>query len=223
MLRGNYQKHLTGKGMKENYDIERAYDLIEQFDFAGLPDADREFILSLMTRDDYEKMRDAVKGVAGIFTEDIEPEEGFPAALTGRPGRPAKGIIKEIFTYPLQLYKVAAGIILLTGIFALHRISDKKESGKMVSENRDTVYMHTTDTVFSVVHDTFRLVVQKSNQDLKGFREEKGDKVIAVTSAQSERKMNFTPGQAEELQNLNCNDNMVKDTLLSEIIVSVNR
>jgi hypothetical protein len=59
--------------MDANQNIERAYELLEKFDFNELSEKDRLYILSVMTENEYGEMRDTIKDTDNFFVKSVEP------------------------------------------------------------------------------------------------------------------------------------------------------
>ena len=59
MQQKSYQR-ITRIIMENSKHIERAYELIEQYDFAELSGSDRLTVLSVMTESEYSAMRETV-------------------------------------------------------------------------------------------------------------------------------------------------------------------
>jgi len=70
--------------MKTDKRIEKAYDLVEQFEFSELSEPDKLLILSVMTESEYEQMRITLKGINHTFKNDVEP--GFMLQHLSRQG-----------------------------------------------------------------------------------------------------------------------------------------
>lgn len=146
--------------MKANQDMERIYELLEKSDFNDLSEKDRTYILSVMTADDYIKQRETLKDIE-VFFSDVDSPELNQSVFESLPDlkQEENGIIRFL-KKPVKLYKVAAAIIVLTGLFSFIHFTNLHEQ-KNNSLSNDTIYIYKTDTIYSRIVDTVRQIKEK--------------------------------------------------------------
>jgi hypothetical protein len=139
--------------MNANQDMEKIYEFLEKSDFTELSEKDRTYVLMSMTEAEYNNLRSTLKDTEILFSQslDSEPDGAVYASLIGR--KENKNRIFRILRYPVQFYKVAATIIVLTGLFSFIHFSNLHEQYND-SLSHDTIYVYKTDTVSSRIADT---------------------------------------------------------------------
>ena len=71
-----------------------------------------------------------------------------------------QNIIIRFLKRPVQLYKVAATVIVLTGLFSFIHFTNLHEQNNNSLSN-DTIYIYKTDTVYSRIIDTVKHIKEK--------------------------------------------------------------
>ena len=99
--------------MKSNELPEKIFDLLASKSFDQLKENEKEMVLSSISEEEYRDMRKTV----GEFLQADQAMEDFRQEKT-RPVKSPKGLL-EIINYPIPLYKVAAGLLLLMGLFLI--------------------------------------------------------------------------------------------------------
>jgi hypothetical protein len=200
--------------MEANQNIEKVYELLEQFDFHELTTQDKEIILTQITEEEYTKMRSTVKDTLSLFenAEDLYMNT-LPRELNYRDNYLMIRLLKQ----PIQLYKVAASIAILFGIMLTFQYLKPKEKSNYLA-SIDTVYINKTDTVYSKIIDTVTIlkdviVYLPQNQKLALNSELKNN-----TKIKYDCKSEFCPDDIDVVMDLAFNDNASKDTLLKEIV-----
>lgn len=142
--------------MNENQDMEKIYDLLEKFDFRNLSEQERNHVLAEMTAEEYNNLRATLKDTEIHFSNalELEPEGSAYSSLISI--KKKKYRIMRILNQPVQLYKVAASIILLTGLFSFVHFTNLHDQ-KNNSLSNDTIFVYKTDTVYSRIADTLKL------------------------------------------------------------------
>ena len=100
--------------MRNNKNIEKVYELIEQYDFAELSEPDKLLVLSVMTESQYTEMRNTVDNLKLELANDIEPVINIPTIEK----KDSDGRIKRFLFYPIKFYQVAASIAIMISIFS---------------------------------------------------------------------------------------------------------
>lgn len=199
--------------METNQNIERVYELLEQFDFNELSEQDKLFVLSEMTEIEYGKMRSTIKDTQSFFVSDIEPIYDN--------SRKPKSLLLRILTQPIQLYKVAASIVILMGIYsAIHYFNIPDKSQLLTST--DKIYIHKTDTIYSKMVDTITIIKEKIIYLPKESVVEKPIKLLSNSNNVYNCNKEICPNDIDRIRELAYNDNASKDTLLREIIAIAN-
>jgi hypothetical protein len=133
--------------MKAKKEFEKIYDLMEMFDFDDLTDNEKELVRQTLSEEEYNTMRSTIKDTRSFFSKPDFPEE-------------KKSPVKKIISYPVELYKVAAVILLLAGIgFIISR--GRIESHDMKLASADTVFIEKTDTIIVAFTDTVERIKEK--------------------------------------------------------------
>ena len=99
--------------MKSNELSEKIFDLLESKSFDQLTENEKELVLRTISKDEYGELRNCI----GDFLEADQAIEDPKLQRTG-PAKSSIGLL-EIAKYPIPLYKVAAGFLLLIGIFSI--------------------------------------------------------------------------------------------------------
>jgi hypothetical protein len=203
--------------MKIDKNIETVYDLVEQYDFTELPESARSYILSEMTETEYQELRTTVKEVRKTFMHDVEPDI---AAQSG--SIQDMHILIRFMRYPVQLYKVAAGIILLIGLFAWLQQSGRVDRDKNSLATNDTLYVRKTDTIFTKVFDTIRIVSVNGSDGRSAHTRKDQMGKSAVHSLPSDCNVELCPAELERIQDLTMKNNITNDSILKDFLGSVN-
>lgn len=160
MRRGNYQNFIKNNTMNSNQDMGSIYELLEKSDFADLSENDRERVLLEMTTSEYNSLRSTLKDTDMYFSNarEIDPEKSVYETLINI--KKQESPLIRILRQPVQLYKVAAAIILLTGLFSLIHFTNLHEQNTNTLSN-DTIFIYKTDTVYSRLIDTVKHIREK--------------------------------------------------------------
>ena len=153
MQQKSYLNYIKNNKMNTNQDMEKIYEFLEKSDFRELSGPDRKYVLLTMTEEEYNNLRSTVKDTELLFSGDqeLKPDVLVYASLIGM--KENKNRIFRILRYPVQFYKVAATVIVLTGLFSFIHFSNLHEQN-INSLSNDTIYVYKTDTVPSGIVDT---------------------------------------------------------------------
>lgn len=200
-----------------NNDVEKAYELLEQYDFSELTQENKLFILSVMSENQYTEMRAAIYKVNNLTKPDIEARIYMSQNLNQKESNK----ISKFLNYPVQIYKIAASIAILTAGYLLIQKSNQNSTDKLISNNK-TITVHVTDTVYRQVYDTVKIVENKvlaidSGTNLKDKNE---------LTDRSEEDINcdkeLCPNDVAKIISLNNKNNISSDSSLNGILISLN-
>lgn len=200
-----------------NNDVEKAYELLEQYDFSELTQENKLFILSVMSENQYTEMRAAIYKVNNLIEPDIEARIYMSQNLNQKESNK----ISKFLNYPVQIYKIAASIAILTAGYLLIQKSNQNSTDKLLS-NYKTITVHVTDTVYRQVYDTVKIVENKvlaidSGTNLKDKNE---------LTDRSEEDINcdkeLCPNDVAKIISLNNKNNISSDSSLNGILISLN-
>lgn len=201
--------------MKANLSMERAYNLIEQFDFNDLAENDKIYVLSVMTEVEYINTRDTVKATEYLLANgsEIIPNDSLRNSVLNII-RKEKLIIK-IERKSVKLYKVAAVIIILVGIFSIINYSNLHEKNNPLTFN-DTIIIHKTDTVYSKLVDTVRLIKEKIVYIAREKIATPPAKLLSTAKNECDRSKGICPEDIDRILELAFNHNVSSDTLFKD-------
>jgi len=95
--------------MSNKANLEKIYDLIEKYKFDELNDEQKELVIATISKNEYEDMRSTIIDTQSLFAK-------YPETTT----KEKKKTFATILLYQLELYKVAALIILFIGFSFLY-------------------------------------------------------------------------------------------------------
>jgi len=146
--------------MKANRNFEKVYELLEQFDFKELLVDDRIYVLSKITEDEYNNMRDTLKDTETFFSNSTEPNINDSLLNSMMRTNHKPNMLFRILNQPVKFYQLAASILLLLGFYAIKQYSDLPDKNSALPKI-DTIYIQKTDTVSSKLADTVRNIKEK--------------------------------------------------------------
>jgi hypothetical protein len=201
--------------MKANRNYEDVYELLEQFDFNELSDKDRNYVLSIMTRDEYISLRSTLKDTKTLYSNspEIALDNSIYNSLINKSNK--KNIIIKILMHPVKLYQVAALIILIFGIYAIIQYSVLPEKNKPLAVI-DTIYLHKTDTVYSKLIDTVRIIKEKIVYVSKDKSINNPPKLLSITKYKFDCNKEICPNDIDRIKELTFNNNISIDTLFND-------
>jgi hypothetical protein len=205
--------------MENNKNIEKIYDLIEQFDFAELSEPDRLLVLSVISESKYAEMRNTFNNLKLELTEDddIEPAINIPKIESVD----SDSRIKRILNYPIKFYQVAASVAIIISIFSLFQQSSKNENYSMIAKN-DTLIIQKIDTVYSIVHDTVEIIREKVRIAQKDFQIQKENDLSANSNIKTDCSNNICPNEMDDFIAMNSRNTIKNDTTLKGVLLSLN-
>jgi len=211
MLQKNYQNSTKTKAMNEQ-NIEKIYDWIEQFNFDELLSEQKEFVLENMSRQEYDDMRSTISDTKNLFANVTIPAEKEKI-------RP----LRKIMTKTLELYKVAASIIVLLGIssFCFKAYYSHNQAEKILI---DTVFVTKMDTIIIEKNDTVEIVKEKTVYNDKDEINQDNFSNDNVSFAQTEplSTLNISQDDIKILSRNKTTGNISKDSSLSNMVMALN-
>jgi hypothetical protein len=194
---------------------EKAFELAEQFEFMELSDKDKKYILSVMTEEEYNDLRKAIFVLPNYFVKDIEPVTNIPQLAL----RHKKNQLKDLIFYPLQFYKVAASIIITFLIFSVYHHMNETQNSELIAQS-DTVFIHRTDTVFQILHDTVWVVEKKNNFPKQSLV--KNNTLENEITRSSYNKDDLHPDDVEKIIAMTNNNCLANDSVLKNLLELLN-
>jgi hypothetical protein len=190
--------------MEKEKDLQKIYDLIEKHDFAELTESQKSFIRRHVTEEEYDSMRSTIKD-----TRELPGK--IPAPL-------AKGKNSAILTiarYPVELYKMVAVMVLMTGLGILLTKTRTNEQPELLAMT-DTVYIDHTDTV-EIIKET---IVFKNVPVDQGMV---APAVSALETAYPENNCSFEfcPDDMEAFRRTRYRGDFSNDSALADFMVTI--
>lgn len=197
--------------METDKGLERVYELIESFDFNGLTEFEKSIVLSYISEKEFTDMRNTISDTKDLF--DKLPLE-TSNENTG---------LKRIIKYPIQLYKVAAVILLIVvlGIAVLNSVP-KDEKGRFAQV--DTVYVDRFDTIIVEKINTVEVVKEKLvyRENSVQTNQESVDIELASNNSQNtDCEIDLCPEDIEKFRTIKSSGSILQDSALSDFIVSI--
>jgi hypothetical protein len=203
--------------MKTNENIEKVYDLVEQFEFSELSEPDKLYILSFMTENEYNDMRAVLKGITKVFKNNAEPD--FKTHQS--PGKEKSKLLRFIH-YPVQLYQVASCIVILFGLYFLFQNAIQHKEGKSLSSITDTSVIYKADTILARVYDTIRIGTTKVTYSKNEHNKMETKELTANSQINYDCNHELCPGEVERIKDLTLRNNITNDSILKDFLVTLN-
>jgi hypothetical protein len=207
--------------MATQQNMERVYELLEQFDFHELSAQDKEYVLSNLTEADYIQMRKAIHATEQFFSHADEPSLASSLHESIINKIKAENVVIRLLKRPIQLYKVAAAVAVLLGIYSILTFH-KPISYNTTLAFHDTVFIQKTDTVLTRMIDTVRIVKEKIVYRTIKQNSIFSDNLISKASNTYDCNKDICPNDIEKVQSLTNNNALSRDTFMAGFIVSIN-
>lgn len=199
--------------MKEEQYSEKLYDLVESFEFEELSEKDKSLVLQHISKNEYSNIRSTIVDANTLFSKNLFVLK-----------KEKKSIVRRIVTYPVELYKIAAMIILFLGIgFISSNISHKSQPKVIASA--DTIYTHKVDTVLVEKTTTVEVVKEKIVFKDRNLPKNVITAIVdnsAIMSVERDCTKEICPGDITHLSKTKSAGNLSNDALLTEFMVSLN-
>ena len=203
--------------MKENQELEKVYELIEQFDFEDLSEQDQFMVLAVISEEEYCAMRLSIRETQLFFNQEDAPFLGATSFV----GMPRQNVVLRFLKQPIPLYKVAASVLVMVGLFTGYEMLKPQQNSALASGlnllttmKRDTVFVNIIDTL-EVIKE--RIVYVERTECAKVAQD-----VAKVTNSAIDCDKEICPKDIDRLKSLACNNKIGNDTLLRQFLVSLN-
>jgi hypothetical protein len=198
--------------MKDDQHIEKIYDLVEIFDFNDLSENDKTFVLQHITLMEYNELRSTITDTQKLllkYPDNVKKYKQFQ--------------LKKIALYPIELYKIAAIILIIIAAFYLLTKWDHPDSQNLIA-SVDTVFVKKTDTILVYVGDAVMQIKEKSNFSgtINQDNTDKHVKSFVNKEIVRDCSKELCPDDIQKLNALKTKNDFSEDTILTDFIVSIN-
>lgn len=199
--------------MSSDKKTNRVFELAEQFEFRELLNIDKKYILSVMTEEEYNDLRNTIYSMPNYFMRDIEPITNIPTIGY----KHKKNRFTKFILYPLQLYKVAAIIIIAFFLFNINQHNNENLNSELLTQN-DTVLINKIDTITQIIHDT--VWVAETENSIP--RTNGTDRTENVKNQTIYNEYDLSPDNVEKIMSMTNNNSLANDSILKSILVLLN-
>jgi len=199
--------------MKDEQNIERVYDLVEQFDLIDLSEVDKEFVLQHISSKEYYDMRSTITDTKDLLSK--YPNKQYKSKLLK---------MRKIASYPIALYKIAATILIISGAMFLFSLWGNSNHQKLIA-SVDTVLVKKTDTILVYVGNIDVKTKEKPERKESPQNISRGTNSISVSSGtltERDCSKELCPKDIEKLNALKGKNDFSNDKSLTDFIVSIN-
>jgi hypothetical protein len=212
MQQKNYLNFIKAKSMKANENMERVYELLEQFNFGELPAHDKSYILSVMSESEYTNLRSTLTDTEIFFAnaEELNLNESLYKALINK--RKNENFLIRVLKQPVQFYKVAASVLIILGLFSIFHYTNLNDNNKKKTSN-DTIYIYKTDTVYSRFVDTVKLIKEKIVYITQKKEPDPSFKLLSAAKSDYDSSKEICPNDIDRIKAFVFNNNVSNDTL----------
>ena len=203
--------------MENNKNIEKIYELIEQYDFVELSMQEKTLVLSAMTESQYTEMRNTVDNLKLELNTDIEPESNIPHI--GDIVKDSR--IKRLLNYPIKFYQVAASTAIIISVFSIYQKSNIDNTNSMIAKN-DTLIIQQIDTVHSIVHDTVEIIREKIRIAQTDSQIKKENDLIASSNIKTDCSNSLCPNEMDDIITMNSENTIKNDSTIKGLLLSLN-
>ncbi|MBN2350816.1 MAG: hypothetical protein JXJ22_18405 [Bacteroidales bacterium] len=199
--------------MENEQEFGKLYELIEQFNFTSLPEPEKMFVLKHLSEKEYNRMRLTILDTQQLFSK--YPEYDKKDQASG---------LKRILTFPVELYKIVATLLIIAGIgYLFSRFSPSGQTELFAVA--DTVYIEKTDTV--VIEKTNTIEVIKDRIVYKEYRTDNYRAIQTGTlpedaNIQQDCLKEICPEDMVLFSNIKNKSDLSTDSALKNFIVAVN-
>ena len=193
MQQKNYQRN-TKFIMESNKNIEKVYELIEQYDFAELSEPDRLLVLSVITESQYSEMRKTVDDLKLDLKSDIEPEINIPEI--GKSNSDSR--IRQLLNYRIKFYQVAASVAIIISTFFMFQHLNKNNTDQMIAKS-DAVIIQQID-----------------------FSRQKENDLITYSNSRTDCDNSLCLSEMEDIIAMNSRNTIKNDSTTKGLLLSLN-
>lgn len=198
--------------MENETGLEKIYELIENFEFDQLTEFEKAVVLKHITKEEYLQQRQTILDTKALFSKlNVEEENRENGSI-------------RILRYPIELYKVAASIIVIAGIgFLLSKNIHVSVPERITMV--DTVYINRIDTLFITKSDTIDVI--KERIIYKETRQPAADYATPFSSKEQYRpetdcNVDLCPDDISKFQMVKSKGNISHDKALSKFTATIN-
>jgi len=177
--------------------------------------------LAHISENEFMKMRETILETNHAFknSEDIILDSSIHDSLSKELA--GQNVIVRIIKYPIPLYKIAVSIIIIVGILFCFK-SLNKSGGQNLLVVHDTVLLKKTDTIYSRISDTVKIVKTKivyltQNNENNIPKQQ----YFASNNLKLDCKKELCPDDVERITKLSVNNNISNDSFLRDFVVSI--
>jgi hypothetical protein len=201
--------------MKANQGVERVYELLEQFEFDELSEQDKMYVLSMMTEKEYINMRVTLMDTENFLTnaEELTLSDALHKSLINK--TKDRNILVKLLKKPIQIYKVAASVLVILGIYTVIQFSTIHSKNRTLALN-DTIYIQKTDTVYEKLVDTVKIIKEKIIYVSQEKDRLKPVKLISTSNNVYDSSKEICPEDVDKIKALAFNSNISRDTLFRD-------
>lgn len=187
-------------------NIEQIYDWLETYSFSELSEQQRKVVLQEITEQEYSEMRKTLGGTKSYFEK--------AAVETG------SGKKNSLFSYKIELYKVAIAACLIVSIQLVLNFSKSEQTDNLLAYS-DTVYVDRVDTVLEYVFDT----VEKTKEVLVYIDKQKDGSKGAIPALEpilvdpESCEKQLCPSDLAEMEAKPNKNSLAADAALKEFVV----
>jgi len=196
--------------MSSDKKTNRVFELAEQFEFRELLNMDKKYILSVMTEEEYSGLRNTIHSLPNCFMREIEPITNIPPIDY----KHKKNKFTKFILYPLQLYKVAAIIIIAYFLFNINQHNNENLNSELLTQN-DTVFINKKDTITQIIHDTVWVAEPKNSIPRINRTENVINQAIF-------NEYDLSPDNVEKFMSMTNSNSLANDSILKSILVLLN-
>lgn len=198
--------------METDKGLERLYELIESYEFNELTDFEKDIVLKHISETEYTNIRNTISETKDLF-EKI-PMETSQKSLG----------IKRIINYPIQLYKVAAAILLFV-VLGIAISKSVPEGEKEMFAQVDTVFVDRLDTIIVEKTNTVEVVKEKivfREKPVQKNKEPIDIELASISTQKPDCEIDLCPEDMEKFRKVKASGSVLQDSALSDFLVSIN-
>ena len=137
--------------MTNDNNIQRIQELSEQFDFVELTPEQQQIVLAEITEEEYILLRQTISETTSFFDEEprlIIAGDSVKPTLDDHQNE-RSSIFSRIINYNIPLYKIAAAILVLFGLYTLFPGSTETTPNSLADQTNEDNTTYISDTIVS--------------------------------------------------------------------------